>query len=457
MLLSKANYKKYLIFCLFMFILKPNFIFGRTVRYEEVLEAALRYSPRIKEKVYEIDIAHAVYKQSISNFYPQISIGSRLEKFENLTETTRFLIIGNQVIGGQPDEWRAGLYLSGEFYLSNLYKRWYDISYYRLLKDVVSYECQSEVKNLIKNVTDLYSKVLEAKIKLRYSELIVDKLRKIHELQKIAYEKGEISYEDLLKTEAEIETALREQTNIKRDLNVYLSDLSWITGEKFSPSDEFIKIPSKGKIYEIVNLQKVENLSEYKAQVKQVEAFEKRFKSVKMSFLPDIVIYIRYDLYGSSLNTFEDALGNVKKTAFIFGFFISMPLFDGGRIKWEKIRTLYELERQKERLKSVRIEKGREIEELYLTYIETKKNLQRYENLLKHYLKISQIEKRAYELGERSKIEFLEIEKDLLGLKRDKEITENTLAYLERKIEIETEENSGDAEYNFGYNRTCKY
>lgn len=452
------HYKKTLSFIIFLILfLKPFLVLGETFSYEEIINTALKYSPRLKEKAYEMNIANAVYKQSLSYFYPQISLSTRTEKFENLAETTGFIIVGGQVIGGQPDEWRTGLYLTAEYYISNLYKRWFDTSYYRLLKEVTHYDCRAEVKRLLKDITDLYAKIIEGKIKLKYSELILDKLKEIHSLEMVAYEKGEVSYEDLLKTEAEIEAALKEQTNIRRELKVYLSDLSWITGKRLTLEDNFLSIPAKGEIHEIEFSGRITDLSEYKAQLKQIRAFEERLKSVKMSYLPDIIFYARYDLYGSSLDTFGDALGNVEKTAFTTGIFITLPLFDGGRIKWEKMRTLYELERQKERLKSIEIEKGREIDNFYLTYKETKDNLRRYKNLLEYYKKLFYIEKRAYELGEKSKIELLQIEKDLLSLERDTKITENTLASLEKKIEIELSEGSGYAGESFVYYRACKY
>jgi len=123
----------------------------------------------------------------------------------------------------------------------------------------------------------------------------------------------------------------------------------------------------------------------------------------------------------------------------------------------KKMKALYELERQKERLRATEEEKGMEIENLYLNYKEVQNNVNRYKNLLQHYKKIVQIAKKAYDLGERSMIELLEAEKDLLAIERDMKITENTLATLEKKIEIETEEVLEYARKYFGYDGACKY
>ena len=179
-----------LIFIFTALFLKLHLLYAESLSYEDVIKSALRNSPRVKVKFYDINIAHANYKQSLSNFYPQIYVGSRIEKFENLAKTAGFITAGGQVIGGQPNEWRATMYLSAEYYISNWYKRWFDASYYRLLKDVALYECQTEMKRLAINITDLYSQILEAKIKLYYSDLILEKLKKVYELKKISYAKG---------------------------------------------------------------------------------------------------------------------------------------------------------------------------------------------------------------------------------------------------------------------------
>lgn len=448
-----AQALKLLIFAL---IADASLLYAETITYEEVVKLAIENSPTVKIKAYDIEIAHAGYKQSLSNFYPQISLGSRAEKFENLTKTTGFITAGGQVIGGQPDEWRTAVYLTAEYYISNWYKRWFDASYYKFLKESSFYDCQAEIKRLLKDVTDLYSQVVEAKIKLRYSDLILERLKKIHQLKKLSYGKGEISYEELLKTEAEIESALKEQTNIKRQLSVYLSNLSWLTGKKFSEENDFRELP-KLNIPENQPIFIAENSSEYKAQIKEIQAFEERLKAAKRSFLPDIAFYARYDLYGSSFDSLNNSFENLQKTAFTVGVFLTMPLFDGGRLKWEKMKALYELEKQRQRLRAVSIEKGKEVENLYLTYKELQSNINRYRAILESYKKIAQIAKKAYELGERSMIELLEAEKDMLAIERDMRVTENTLAALQNIIEVEIKEVSEYAGKHFSYNGICKY
>jgi outer membrane protein TolC len=423
--------------------------FAETFTYEKILKLAIENSPILKAKSYDIEISSLSYKQSYANILPQISLGNRIEKFENLTPTTGFITVGGQVIGGQPDEWRTAIYLTGEYYLSNWYKKLPEINYYKTLKDYSIYDCQTELKKLIKDVLDAYSTLIEVNIKLKYSKIILDQLKEIYLLKKLMYEKGEISYEELLKTETEIEVMLREQTELKRQFNIALLRLYELTDKKFSIEDTFQEIELKGNFnFAQTN---IETLPEIKAQSKQKEALEERLKSIKLNFLPDLILYTRYDLYGSSYYGLSSSWEDLQKTAFTAGIFLTMPIFDGGRLYWEKQKAFLELKKQEERIKQVKQEKIREIQSFYLSYSELKNTLKRYENLMKYYKKILDIAEKAYTLGEKSKLEILETKKDIASIQRDMKVTENSLANLEKKLEIEI-----NGEFHI-YGKYCSY
>jgi len=153
--------------------------------------------------------------------------------------------------------------------------------------------------------------------------------------------------------------------------------------------------------------------------------------------LPDVILYARYDLYGSSYYNLKESLDNLQKTAFTAGIFLTMPIFDGGRLYWEKEKSFLELKKQEERIKQLKQEKVREIQSVYLSYTELKNALKRYENLINYYKKIFDITEKAHILGEKSKLEILETKKDMASLQRDMKVTENSIANLEKKLEIE--------------------
>lgn len=427
--------KFYLYINIFLVLWLNSLSFAETFTYEKILKLAIENSPILKAKSYDVEISSLSYKQSYANILPQFSVSNRVERFENLTETTGFITVGGQVIGGQPDEWRTAVYLTGEYYLSNWYKKLPEINYYKKLKDYSIYDCQTELKRLIKDVLDAYSALIEAHIKLNYSNMILNQLKEIQSLKKSMYEKGEISYEEILKTEAEIEAMLKEQIELKRQFSIALLRISELTDKKFSLEDTFQEIELKGNF----NFAEpdIETFPEFQAQSKQKEALEERLKTIKLNFLPDIILYTRYDLYGSSYYGLSGSWEDLQKTAFTTGIFLTMPIFDGGRLYWEKQKAFLELKKQEERIKQVKQEKFREIQSFYLSYTELKNTLKRYENLMKYYQKILDITEKAYTLGEKSKLEILETKKDMASIQRDMKVTENSLANLEKKLEIE--------------------
>ncbi|AEE13736.1 outer membrane efflux protein [Thermodesulfobium narugense DSM 14796] len=418
-------------------VFEPENSFGESITYKDVLEFSVQHSPRVKEKVYDVKIAQSLYNQSLSEFYPQISIGGNIEKFNNLSSASAPIIIGGQIIGGQPSEWGTSVYLDAEYYLSNWYKKRHEISYYNYVEEAAKEDCKTETKKLLNDVTDLYAQVVESKIKIKYENLILDNLSEIYNLKKLAYEKGEISYEELLKAQLQLESELKEKMSLERELNIRLSSLSWMTGKKFSPDDEFEKISAGMEIEGSNPVGKIEDLSEYRSQLEQIQAAKEKLESAKLSYLPDVSIYVKYDLYGSSLNYLDEAFKNLRKTSLTAGVSINMSLFDGGKAKWERTKAQYELEQQKEKLKTIESEKGIEIDRLNQTYKQLQDDIQKYDNLIGNYRKVLLIEKKAYDLGERSKIDLLQEEKDFLTLERDKEVAENTLEAAKRKIEIE--------------------
>jgi outer membrane protein TolC len=428
-------WKNYFTIFILIFFCLSSLSIAEEYNYEDIVKLAVKNSPAIKVKVYDVEISTINYKQAFAYIFPQTSIGSRIEKYDNLANKTNFITVGGQVIGGQPDERRASIYLSGEYYLSNLYKKLPEIDYYKILKDYSIFDCQATLKGLIKDIIDSYSALIEAKTKIYYSNLLLEQLKEIYNLKKLMYEKGEISNEELLKTEAELESLLKEQTELKRQFNLALLRISELTGRKFSNEDDFKEVALKSNL----NFDKpeLETLPEFKAQIKQKEALEQRVRIAKLSFLPDLVLYTRYDLYGSSYYSFRESLNRVRQTAFTAGIFLNMTIFDGGRLYWEQKKTLLELRKQEERLRHIKQEKYREIESLYTSYKELQNTIKKYENLIKYYQKILDIENKAFTLGEKSKLDVLETKKEIISLQRDRKITENSLANLEKKLEIE--------------------
>jgi outer membrane protein TolC len=429
--------------------------YGEMLTYKDVVRETIKTSARVKVKGEDINISEANYRQSVSYLYPELTLNSRIEKFDTLKQQGGISTISGQVISGTRDEWRTTLYLMGEYYLSNWYRKFYDVSYYEKLKEASIYDCEIETKKVLREITDIYSALYEAKIKLKYSGDIIKRLEGIIAFKKRLFKDGEISYEDILKAETEMVNAEKERTNIIKDLKEYLGKLSWYTGRTYKEDVLIDELVLQGKPFTNEILKKIENIAEYKARLKELEALKEKYKSIAKNFLPDLSVYGRYDLYGSNPETLRGSFDDVRKTAFSAGFFATIPLFDGGKRKWERVRTVHEIRKQEEYIKSVTEEKGRDLDALYVNYSELSKTLKHYMELTDRYRKMLNITKKAFGLGERSMIDVLEMEKDTLSIERDLKVTENSKANIEKKIFLETD--YGNFITEFYGDRTCKY
>lgn len=456
-MLFKIPHNNQIVFCIafIIFLLGLSSSYAETITYKDIIKAAIDNSPRIKVKREDINILEANYKQSVAGLFPEITLNSRIEKFENLKTEGGLTTIAGQVVGGQPDEWRTTLYLSGEYYLSNWYKRRHETTYYEKLKEASNYDCDIEAKKLLRELTDIYSALSEGRIKLKYSDEMLKKLREIHVLKKRSYGEGEISYEELLKTEAEIVNAEREQTNIQREIKEYLSRLAWYTGNTYGGGEDIEHLVFEGRPFPKEVLGRMEDTPEYIARQKELEAMRERLISIKNNFLPDISVYTRYDLYGSNTESLSGSFDNVRKTAFTAGVFATMPLFDGGRRKWERVKTTHEIRKQEENIRTVKEEKGRDVESLHISYSELHRTLEHYRKLMEKYRQMLYIAKKAHSLGDRSMIDVFEMEKDVLSIERDIRVTENSKAAIEKKLFLETDYRRFIEEF-YG-DRACKY
>jgi len=427
------------------------------VTYRDVIRDALNSSARVRVKVEDINISDATYRQNFAGLYPEITANSRFERHENLDKRPNQGLdtISGEVVGGDPSSWRSSIYLWGQYYFSHLYKKRYEANYYERMRDVRVYECDTEVKKLLREVTDAFSAVSEGKIKLRYTSEILKRLQDVLSLKKQAFANGQVSYEDVLKAEADFASMEKENAAIRKEFKENIERLRSYTGKTYEDHVEIEVLVSDGKRALADLRRSIENTPEYKARMRELEANKFKVKAAANNFLPDISLYGRYDYYGSNVNNLDNSFSDIRETSYAVGIMISLPLFDGGTRKWERTRNMYEFRRQEESIKAVMEEKFRDIKTLHAGYMELSKSLKNYRKLSDQYEKMVDIAKKAHGFGERSIMDIMEIEKDALTVMRDLKVTEHAMAAYEKRLVLETDYNNFISEY-YGHG-TCKY
>jgi len=426
------------------------------ITYRDVIEAAIRSSAGLKVKEQDIKIAHAAYRQAFAGLYPELTLTGRLERYENLDKDTRDIqSVNSEVVGGQ-SSWRSLAYLSGQYEISSWYKKRYEASYYQKLRDAAVFDCSTESKKLARDMTDLFGRLAEGKVRLRYGGEIIKALQDLVDLRNQSLAGGEASREEVIKAESDLESAEREQATLMKELRENLEALNSYTAKSYAATDEIESLNAETD-HEAAEptMHQIEDAPELKARRKELEALQLKAKSTFNNYLPDVSMYGRYDYYGSDTDSMDNALREIRESGYNAGILISLPIFDGGARKWERVKTGEEIKKQEESIRAAIEERKRELRTSYAGYTELSRALTHYRKLAEQYEKLRVISGKAAALGQRSRADLLEMERDYLQIVRDLKVTETTLGVYQKRLAIESDYGSFMREF-YG-NGSCQY
>jgi len=305
-------------------------------------------------------------------------------------------------------------------------------------------------------VTDLFGRLAEGKARLKYGEEIVKALQGLVALRNEALTGGEASQEDVVKAESDLEGAEREQATLMKEFRENLEALNSYTAKSYAVTDEIenLSVETDHEVAEPAAHQ-IEETPELKARRKELEALQLKAKSTFNNYLPDVSMYGRYDYYGSDTDSMDNALKEIRESGYSAGILVSLPVFDGGARKWERAKTREEIKKQEESIKATMEERKRELRTAYSGYMELSRALTHYRKLAEQYEKLRVISGKAAALGQRSRADLLELEKDYLQIMRDLKVTEITMGVYQKRLAIESDYGSFMREF-YG-NWSCQY
>ncbi len=407
--------------------------------YLTAVRNTLKHSARIKVKEEEIKIAEAEYRQQFAALYPEVSLNSKIERFGDLDnrDEQSTVTISNEVIGGNQDSWRSSVYALGQYRLSNWYKKDYEVSYYEKMQSTKVQDCIVEVKNVCRELIDLYMNAGISKIRLRFHEKILTCLEGVYKLKQKAKAKGEISEEEMLKAAADLSRVRKEAAAVRRGLLENFARMAVMTGEKYTEETSIIPFDVEGVSSLTTTEGSETDAPEYKARLVELEALRVKAKSAENADWPDISIYARYDYYGDSQRSLDDALHNLRTNSYTTGVYISLPLIDGGLRAWKKRQNNAEIRHQEQILRAAGEKNSQEVNRLQSGYAELTRSVEQYRKLLDQYEKLLQISSKAGKLGERNDAEVLSMEKEKLTIESELLTSEQILAGYEKKLLLE--------------------
>ena len=321
------------------------------------------------------------------------------------------------------------------------------------MKDSSVYQCEAEAKKIVRDVTDIYGSLIESRTKYVYSERILFALKEMLRIKKEAFAAGQYSFEDILKAEMDVTSLEREIVKIKKDLVDQLYRLGGYTGGKYSEVTFIESLIFRGEVAPVDEKSVVASAPEYKMRLKEMEAIRSKTIAARNSLLPDISVYGRYDLFNSSPDSLDASFRDTRPSSYSAGVLVSIPLFDGGAKYWEWKKNTYEIRKQEESIRAAKEDSIKNVKTLSDGYYNLTRSYRHFKKIDDQYKKMTDISKQAQTLGERSRLDMLDLEKDALAVERDMKIAEQTLAVYEIQMALELDYNQFVRDYDG--NRTC--
>jgi len=383
-----------------------------TLRYEKVLDEALKKNLFMKNEQLNIDLAKGEYFRSNNFFpkFPEIDLEYETDKFYDNTGNKLFSLTLSQEIE-----------FAGQFSTRN------DISTYRVKQSEMEYksrnnEIEFEIKSLLNNV-----------ITLQLKQQIINEIHKINEELLLSSERrlkaGDISELDynlvLLETNNSAVNLREAETELKtevRILNVYLGN----DNEKIFFINPVVSVRQKN--ISIDQLQKfaMENRSELKAFQYERSAAISEVSLYKSEIIPSLKLSVGYT-NGTAVIPGDDIIGDhnilrikddEKNLKFGIGFSLPLPFnglynYNQGNIRAAEVRAKI----IDNKIGLIRKVINAEVENAYTKWESSKKNfelLQTNDQIIENTLELL---KRGYDSGEISLITYLTEKQRLFEMK----------------------------------------
>ena len=96
--------------------------------YRDVITDSIAYCASLRVKSEDVFISDAQYRSNFAALDPVVTLGGRAERYENIDnrDNTTINTIDNEVVGGYDSAWRSSVSLSGQYAVSNWYKKIYE-------------------------------------------------------------------------------------------------------------------------------------------------------------------------------------------------------------------------------------------------------------------------------------------------------------------------------------------
>ncbi|MDR1461256.1 MAG: TolC family protein [Campylobacteraceae bacterium] len=317
-----------MIFCICVSLFFTTQSFSQTVYdFDTLSNALVNTSPKLKQDEINIMIAKENIDIANSGYYPTLRLAANMErsrKFENLYVPS--------YIGDDSLTQSDGKYISTSLYLSYELYRFgatdYSITAAKENANVMNAaKCIREKENIL-SLLESYSKVRIQNYRLNEYKKIQELYVELYSLTKRLYESGRVAKTNSMEYAEKLADAITTIAGVKEERAGYLSYVVYLSGIDIKEND-ILEPLNKNIIdmdYKDVPFENSVTAKKIMAVIAQKQT---ELSLRKTNYLPAISFYIRYDLYGSSIDSYNEALNDFKGNGYRLGISFSMPLFDG--------------------------------------------------------------------------------------------------------------------------------
>jgi outer membrane protein TolC len=298
-----------------------------TYGFDTLLDALLSDSPKLKQNEIEVMIAKENIDAANAGYYPTLRFVSNLERSKKFDSLFTPSYVGDDSLTQSNGRYlSASLYFSYELYhfgatdysIKAAEENMYAIGAAKCIKE----------KESVLSLLEAYSKVRSNNYQLEYYEKIQKLYTDLYIFAKRLYASGNLAKTSSMEYAKELADVVSLIANIKEEKANYLSQIAYLSGVSISENDILSPLDDNVPTNYDIPFEKSASAKQLMALIAQKQA-ELNLK--KTNYMPTVSFYARYDLYGSSSDSYNEALNDFEKNGYRFGLSFSVPLFDGLR------------------------------------------------------------------------------------------------------------------------------
>ena len=338
------------------------------ISFDEVLAKAKEHSYDLQIADYNVLISKQGIRGAKAEYFPKLNFSAGTEYTKNYRDAkeTTVMSIGDAFINPYT-RYQSVLGINVGYNLFDFGVRGGNLKIAK--EDVLIKELETKQKLQEMNLTllDSYTKILMTTKQIAQNKEVLALEEKNLEYYERLFKAKEVSRVELNGQRVKvknIKTKLSDLISIKQDS---INWLSFYTGEEYDINN--LEVADLGKTdFDVSAFQDYTKSIVWKIHDKNIRKKELELGVVKKTNYPKLNVYGRYYLYGSNLNSYRSALGNIEPSNFSVGASLNMPLFDG-------FKNRANIEKTKLELKQLYVERDKAIAQLVTRLASMRTNL----------------------------------------------------------------------------------